>query len=438
MRKFIVFLSVLLLVLSFGATALAQDSMTLTIMRFFGDCVDDYGDVTDLSGTTSECGIVTTLTNIWNAEHPDVQVETIVADWPGTTQLNAAIAAGTPPDIAVLHGRRIPIYASRGALTPLSDVMEAVGIDASDFTDGAADYGIYQGEFYGVPFDLAATIWHINLDLWAEAGLVDDMGAPMLPTSPEEFVSAAEQVYEATGKPIAEMAGQAGTVRPLTAFIFQLGGTLADDAGNPTIDTPEALEALSYILELQSSGVITRPYNEINNAIAVENFANGESAGMIDGTWRINGFDRQIAAGDVALKSYYVADFPQLFEFSGTFAGSHNWLVPLGQNADPARVQAAVEFIKWLSDNSVVWARVGHGMTRSSVIASEEFQNLPHRSEYASMSSNVRSVPREVWGNAFWAIVHEEIEGAILGIKTPEVALADAQARLDDFILFQS
>ncbi len=438
MRKFATVITVLLLVMLLGAPTLAQDSMTLTVMRFFGDCVDTFGDVTDLSGTTSECGIITTLTNIWNAENPDVQVETIVADWPGTTQLNAAIAAGTPPDIAVLHGRRIPIYASRGALTPLSDVMEAVGIDASDFTEGAADYGIYQGEFYGVPFDLAATIWHINLDLWAEAGLVDDMGAPMLPTSPEDFVAAAEQVYGATGKPIAEMAGQAGTVRPLTAFIFQLGGALSDDAGNPTVNTPEALEALNYILELQSFGAITRPYNEINNAIAVENFANGESAGLIDGTWRINGFDRQIAEGDVALENYYVADFPQLFEFPGTFAGSHNWLVPLGQNADPARVQAAAEFIKWLSDNSVVWARVGHGMTRSSVINSEEFQNLPHRLEYASMSSNVRSVPREVWGNAFWAIVHEEVEAAILGIKTPEVALADAQARLDDFILFQS
>ncbi len=438
MRKFATVTAVLLLVMCLGASAVAQDSMTLTVMRIFGDCVDDYGDVTDLSGTTSECGIITTLTNIWNAENPDVQVETIVADWPGTTQLNAAIAAGTPPDIAVLHGRRIPIYASRGALTPLSDVMEAVGIDASDFTEGAADYGIYRGEFYGVPFDLAATIWHINLDLWAEAGLVDDMGAPMLPASPEDFVAAAEQVYEATGKPIAEMAGQAGTVRPLTAFIFQLGGALADDAGNPTVDTPEALEALNHLLELQASAAITRPYNEINGAIAVENFANGESAGLIDGTWRINGFDRQIAEGDVALQNYYVADFPQLFDQPGTFAGSHNWLVPLGQNADPARVQAAVEFIKWLSDNSVVWARVGHGMTRSSVIASEEFQNLPHRSEYASMSSNVRSVPREVWGNAFWAIVHEEVEAAILGIKTPEVALADAQARLDDFILFQS
>lgn len=267
MRKFATVITVLLFVMLLGAPNLAQDGMTLTVMRFFGDCVDTFGDVIDLSGTTSECGIITTLTNIWNAENPDVQVETIVADWPGTTQLNAAIAAGTPPDIAVLHGRRIPIYASRGALTPLSDVMEAVGIDASDFTEGAADYGIYQGEFYGVPFDLAATIWHINLDLWAEAGLVDDMGAPMLPTSPEDFVAAAEQVYGATGKPIAEMAGQAGTVRPLTAFIFQLGGTLSDDAGNPTVNTPEALEALNYILELQSSGASTVSIGRLRKAM---------------------------------------------------------------------------------------------------------------------------------------------------------------------------
>ena len=310
MRKLIVMLSVLLLVLSLNAAALAQDGMTLTVMRFFGDCVDQFGDVTDLSGVTSECGIITTLTNIWNAENPDVQVETIVADWPGTTQLNASIAAGTPPDIAVLHGRRIPIYASRGALTTLTDVMEAVGIDASDFTEGAADYGLYQGEFYGIPFDLAATIWHINVDLWAEAGLVDDMGAPMLPTSPEEFISAAEQIHAATGKPIAEMAGQAGTVRSLTAYIYQKGGALADDAGNPTIDTPEALEALNFILDLQELGVVSRPYNEINGAIAVENFANGESAGMIDGTWRINGFDPSDRRGRGGAEELLRSRFP--------------------------------------------------------------------------------------------------------------------------------
>ena len=240
------------------------------------------------------------------------------ADWPGTTQLNASIAAGTPPDIAVLHGRRIPIYASRGALTPLTDVMEAVGIDASDFTEGAADYGLYQGEFYGIPFDLAATIWHINVDLWAEAGLVDDMGAPMLPTSPEDFIfRRRNRSMPPTGKPIAEMAGQAGTVRSLTAYIYQKGGALADDAGNPTIDTPEALEALNFILELQELGVVSRPYNEINGAIAVENFANGESAGMIDGTWRINGFRPSDCRGRRGAEKLLRSGFPAALRACG-------------------------------------------------------------------------------------------------------------------------
>lgn len=439
MRKTPIFvLIVFVLSLLIGSVASAQDSMTLTVMRIFGDCAEEFAGITDLTGINNECGIITVLTNIWNEEHPDMQVETIVAEWPGTTQLNTSIAAGTPPDIAVLHGRRIPIYASRGVLTPLTDVMAAVGIDADDFTDGAADYGLYQGEFYGIPFDLAATIWHINVDLWAEAGLVDDEGVPMIPTTAEEFISAAEQIHAATGKPLAEMAGQGATLRSLTAFIYQLGGSLADEGGNPTINTPEALEALNFILELQELGTVTRPYDEIDGAIALENFSNGESAGFIDGTWRVNGFDSQIADGEVALNNYYVSNFPQLFDNPGTFAGSHNWLVPLGQNADPARVQAAVEYIKWISDNSVVWARVGHGMTRNSVINSEEFQSQPHRAEYADMSETVRSVPREVWGNAFWAIVHEEVEAAVLGIKSPEEALEDAQARLDDFVLFQS
>ena len=53
------------------------------------------------------------------------------------------------------------------------------------------------------------------------------------------------------------------------------------------------------------------------------------------------------------------------------------------------------------------------------------------------MSETVRSVPREIWGNAFWGIVHEEVEAALLGVKTPEVALADAQTRLEEFELFQ-
>ena len=116
---------------------------------------------------------------------------------PGVTELNANLAAGTAPDIMVLHGHRIPNYASRGLLTPMGDVLEAAGIDVSDFTDNARGFVEYNGELYGVPLDVHGHLWHINLDLWGEAGLLNDDGTPKLPAGKDEFLAAAEQFKDA-------------------------------------------------------------------------------------------------------------------------------------------------------------------------------------------------------------------------------------------------
>ena len=39
----------------------------------------------------------------------EIHVNTVVVDWPGVTELNANLAAGTPPDIMVLHAGVFPI-----------------------------------------------------------------------------------------------------------------------------------------------------------------------------------------------------------------------------------------------------------------------------------------------------------------------------------------
>ena len=82
----------------------------ITLMRFFGDCFDDFGENEDLDAAYGECGIIQTLTNSFNASQDDVYVETQVVDWPGFAKLNSNLAAGTPPEVMVLHGIRIPNY----------------------------------------------------------------------------------------------------------------------------------------------------------------------------------------------------------------------------------------------------------------------------------------------------------------------------------------
>ena len=201
-------------------------------MRFFGDCFDEYGDNEDLEHAYGECGIIQTLTNAFNASQDEVKVETHVVDWPGFAELNSNLAAGTPPDVMVLHGIRIPNYASRGLLTPLSDSFETSGIDVDDFTDGARGNVEYEGELYGLPLDLHGHLWHINMGLWEEAGLVDADGKPMLPVGEEEFLAAAEQFKEATGKPFLATWTN-GLSRNWMALVYQQNGTIEGAEGMP-------------------------------------------------------------------------------------------------------------------------------------------------------------------------------------------------------------
>ena len=119
--------------------------------------------------------------------------------WPGIVELNAALAAGTPPDLFTLHAFRIPTYASKGVLTPLTPYLEEAGIDAADLLPAVRDAVTYNGEIYAIPIDVHGALWHINLDLWEQAGLVDENGAPMIPAGPEEFAAACQTVLEATG-----------------------------------------------------------------------------------------------------------------------------------------------------------------------------------------------------------------------------------------------
>lgn len=49
----------------------AASAAEITLMRFFGDCQNEYGSVNNAADANGECGIITALTNQFNAENPD-------------------------------------------------------------------------------------------------------------------------------------------------------------------------------------------------------------------------------------------------------------------------------------------------------------------------------------------------------------------------------
>lgn len=404
----------------------------LRLQRFFGDCADEYKGITELEKGRGECGIFTVMVNKWNAEHPDMPIETLLVDWPGYDRLNAQFAAGDPPEIVIMHGHYIPNYGSRGLLVPLDSMFEIEGIDSDDFIDAALDYVTYEGRLLGLPWDVHGDLWHLNIGVWKEAGLVDSDGKPQIPKSTTEFIVAAEKV-KATGKTFLDLQqnGLNGTVWPWLGFVYQQGGSpFSADLKQATVDTPEGLTALEFMYSWSTGGYITP---RIDYGAANERFLNGQNAGWITGTWMVDFYGQQVASG-AALQEYMVVNFPQLFGKPGAWSSSHGWVIPARTQPDQAKINAAGKFFKYLYDNNLQWARTGHLSVRKSVIDSAEYKALPHRAEYADFAKAAVAWPRALFVPALESIMDEEIQKVWLGDKTPKEALAEAQKRIDDFI----
>lgn len=415
----------------------AQAAETLELWRFFNECASKYpADVVTIDPNNADvCAVQQIVANQFNAANPDLQVNTTSLLWPGIVELNSALSAGNPPDIVSLHAFRIPAYASKGALTDLTPYLAEAGIDANDILAKPREAVTYNGKIYGIPIDVHGALWHINLDLWDKAGLVDADGKPMLPTSLSEFEAACQKIKDSGGGAIFGAGDDdvVGTGWVWASLYAQLGGKAFDDQGMPSVDTPEALEALQMMLKLRSDGCFTGG----QLAKTYEDFINGKVASVIAGTWQVNEWDAQVRDPNAALKKYYVAPMPQLGSQPGTWGGSHTFVVPLGNNADPERVKAALRYIKFFWDRDLDWTRTGHSTTSQSILDSAEYQALPHHAEYLAYADQAVYNPQTTWAAGYDAVIQEEITAALLGNKSPEQALQDIQSRLTDAANFQ-
>ena len=276
-------------------------------------------------------------------------------------------------------------------------------------------------------------LWHINVDRWEEAGLVNDDGTPDIPVGMDEFISDAEQFQEATGLPFTGMR-TSRMARAWMALVYQQdGGSIEAEDGMPDINTEAGLAALNFLIGLRDGGHIT---DNVNYGTAQEIFLNGENGSHINGTWVVNFYDNQAADPEGALKNYYVSNFPTIFDQPATWANSHAWIIPQGLNPDLVRLEATLAFLKYLNDNNIVWARTGHSAVNKSVLNSDAYNELPHRSEYAEFVPTAVIQPRTNWNTAYESVLNEELEAVFIGDKTSEQALTDAQTRLEDFALF--
>lgn len=415
----------------------AASAVEISFLRFFGDCQNDYGSVTDLAAANGECGIITVLTNKFNAENTlGAKVVTQTVDWGAYyDQLTATYSTGNIPDVAVMHSSVLPNFSKRDLLVPLADGFASAGIDIADFVPAALTNASTDDMLYALPYDLHALLFHVNVDLMAEAGFVNEDGSIRLPSSPEELIAMGKEFKEKTGKfyIAAESQSSEGMmVRLWQSFMWQQGvDVLSADGKEASINTPEGEKAAALIKAIYDEGLAN---TALDYPGAEQAFLNGEAGILINGTWVVDSYNAQASGGAAALKNYRVANVPGIFGAPKVWADSHMWVMPKDDGRTPEETEAALAFMKFLNDNNFQWARTGHLSVRQSVIDSAEFAALPHRSDYAETAVNATALPAVQNQRGIFSAMITEFNAMWLIGTEPAEALSAMQDSVDQIL----
>lgn len=428
-------LAILLALLLAACGSVEDDRTTLTIQRFFGACEAEYGAVTDIAAAQGECGIMTAIINKFEAENPDIRVVENIVFWPGYDQLTAQLASNDAPDLVTMHGSVISDYQARGLIEPMDADLAKIGIAPAGMTDAARAAIAIDGRVWGLPIDTWAPLWHINMNLFREAGLVRG-GRPVLPSSPAELIAQAEQFEARTGKPyfVQGTANEyAGFTRNFYTFLMQQEGDPFADPRRADFTTPQAAESLRLFKQIFDRDLTTK--NQDYSA-AVAGFLKGDGGVFLVGTWMVGDFQAASEAKEGALSGgYAVVPYPQLYARDVTFADGHNWVMPADSDRTAAEHEAALRFLAFFSRHAFDWSRTGHLPVYKAMIDSSRWRALPHRGALASLATTAAPLPKGVRRQfPIETIVGQESAAAISGAKPIPQALADMERRVNDIL----
>jgi multiple sugar transport system substrate-binding protein len=305
-------------------------------------------------------------------------------------------------------------FALAGAIVPISDFV--TDEDTDIFNPGTLIP--WEGVLYALPI-LQNSVVHIyNTDRVAELGLDPEN----LPATLAEFEEWA-QVAKENDVFISTWSGNTAT-SGLTALIWQFGGEIYDEDGNVVLDSPETVEAMTFLQRMYEEGWV--PPDSITGGTdeQTDAFRNGQVlAILMDG----NSF--------YGSRETYVNDFNWAFGpvLSGAVqvtSGTVGSYAVSSKAPDPAM---AVEWIKHVTDteNSVNLNKTV-GYLPPLIEAASFYEGDEVYQELLERASHVRVDPIFPSASQAYIILAEEAQAIMTGDKTPEQAVADMQSRIDE------
>lgn len=236
---------------------------------------------------TSSGAVLQKLADQFNASHEDKVIVTQITAEQMVTKLGASIAAGAPPDGAVLDLIYVPTFAATDSLEDMTSFIDSLPYAAA-LSPSHIRLGTYEGKKYAVPMLPDASAIAYNKDLFKQAGLDPETG----PASLKEIVEDAKKIRALGGDTYGFFfVASSGSwqVYTFTPHVWAAGAdVLSEDGRTATVDTPQMREVLSLYNQMWKDGSIHPTSRSGNGSDAVAAFASGKVGILMTGSYIVN------------------------------------------------------------------------------------------------------------------------------------------------------
>lgn len=356
---------------------------------------------------------MTKIVSMFNSSHKDVQIKmTINPNGNYSAALTTAISAHKAPNLFVVDVVAMATYADAGILTPVKEAASSdAGLKASDFYSSLWKGGNYKGTQYAVPMDALPLTLYYNKKIFKANGL--NPSKP--PTNESQFMAYAKKMtHDGTYGFIVPPAWPQPFVWP--TLLAQFGGQEMNVGKQQVLYNSKAgLKALNLMHDWIYKDHISPPNTAVDYDIKA---LTGGKAGMIvDGPWEYSQLQKVLG------KNLGVAAVPQWGTQPGVFIGQHYFALYKTTGQDAAMTRAALTFIKYFEDHSILWAQAGDLPAYKPTLNSRAFKKLSYEVALAgSLAHGYLNPAFPNYGNVSTAL-YPQIQLVLLGKKDAKSAL---------------
>lgn len=384
-------------------TFAAQASGDVTVRIFpFGTGVEDlYGAFKDE----------------FEAQNSGIKLNLDLQPWDNRyPKMLADIAAGQGPDVMFITTDVLIRFAQADAIVPVDSLLPAEiwnGYEQNRIDEVSLD-----GQKWYLPFDKETPAPLINKDIYEQVGL--DPATP--PLTWDDMRTVCETVKNA-GDPMIYGWGYAAGGSSLNTtfypFLYQAGGhAISEDGTKPEFNSPEGVEALTFIVELFQNEWVSQQYMQPiqegqdpfvlgTQAVSIHQFVNALN--------NLKAADPEFNYGLAPVTKHKV---------QAGFGGMRSWAISK-QSKNPEAAAALVQFLSTPDVNRRHCEAFGTFPAGKEALAAAYADNAEMQ-EIATHLEYTFGEQKHKYGRDLMPLVTPEIQAAIIGDKTPQQALDDA------------